>query len=37
MSKTVEFAENGNVTSRDFFVFQVKDGDLAPLETINVG
>ncbi len=37
VSKTVEFAENGNVTSRDFFVFQVKDGDLAPLETINVG
>ncbi len=37
VSKTVEFAENGNVTSRDFFVFQVKDGKLAPLETVNVG
>jgi branched-chain amino acid transport system substrate-binding protein len=36
VSKTVEFAENGNVTSRDFFVFQVKDGKLAPLETVNV-
>lgn len=37
VSKTVEFAENGNVNSRDFFVFQVKDGKLAPLETVNVG
>lgn len=36
VSKTVEFAENGNVTSRDFFVFQVRDGKLAPLETVNV-
>ncbi len=37
VSKTVEFAENGNVTSKDFFVFEVKDGKLAPLETVNVG
>ena len=37
VSKTVEFAENGNVTSRDFFVFQVRDGKLAPLETVSVG
>ena len=36
VSKTVEFAENGNTTSKDFFVFQVKDGKLAPLATVNV-
>ncbi len=36
VSKTVEFADNGNVTSRDFFVFQVVDGKLAPLETVSV-
>lgn len=37
VSKTVEFAPNGNVTSKDFFVFQVEDGKLAPLETVQVG
>ncbi len=37
VSKTVEFAENGNVTSRDFFVFEVADGKLSPLETVTVG
>ncbi|MEO6120767.1 MAG: branched-chain amino acid ABC transporter substrate-binding protein [Acidimicrobiales bacterium] len=37
VSKTVQFAPNGNVTSKDFFVFQVKEGKLAPLETIKVG
>ena len=37
VSKTVEFAPNGNVTSKDFFVFQVKDGKLAPLETVPAG
>ncbi len=35
-SKTVQFAPNGNVTSKDFFVFEVKDGKLAPLETVAV-
>ncbi|MGH9157543.1 MAG: branched-chain amino acid ABC transporter substrate-binding protein [Acidimicrobiales bacterium] len=37
VSKTVEFTANGNVTSKDFFVFEVKDGKLAPLETVAVG
>lgn len=36
VSKTVQFAENGNVTAKEFFVFQVKDGKLAPLETVTV-
>ena len=36
VSKKVEFAENGNTTSRDFFVFQVKDGKLAPSTTVEV-
>lgn len=37
VSKTVEFAENGNVTSKEFFVFQVKDGELAPSATVEIG
>ena len=30
VSKTIEFEENGNIKSTEFFVFEVKDGKLAP-------
>ncbi len=36
VSKTVEFADNGNVTSKDFFVFEVTDGAFAAVETVTV-
>ena len=36
-SKIVEFETNGNLVRRQFFVFQVKDGKLAPLTTVDVG
>ena len=36
VSKVVEFEANGNLVRREFFVFQVKGGKLAPLQTINV-
>ncbi|HWC10052.1 MAG TPA: branched-chain amino acid ABC transporter substrate-binding protein [Acidimicrobiales bacterium] len=36
-SKIIEFEPNGNLVRRQFFVFQVKDGELAPLGTVNVG
>lgn len=34
ISKTIEFAENGNLRSKTFFVFQVKDGEIAPLREL---
>ncbi len=36
-SKIIEFEPNGNLVRRQFFVFQVKDGKLAPLTTVDVG
>ena len=37
VSKTIEFESNGNLKSREFFVFTVKNGKLSPLEEISVG
>ncbi len=37
ISKTIEFEPNGNLRSKTFFVFQVKDGKIAPLQTLDVG
>ena len=37
VSKTIEFEANGNLKSREFFVFTVKNGSLSPLEEISVG
>ncbi len=34
ISKTIEFEENGNLRSKTFFVFQVKDGEIAPLREL---
>lgn len=36
-SKTIEFAPNGNLVPRQFFVFEVKGGKIAPGQTVNVG
>jgi len=36
-SKTIEFAPNGNLVPRQFFVFEVKGGTIAPSQTVNVG
>jgi branched-chain amino acid transport system substrate-binding protein len=36
VSKVIEFEPNGNLVRREFFVFQVKDGKIAPLQTVNV-
>jgi branched-chain amino acid transport system substrate-binding protein len=36
VSKTIEFEPNGNLVRREFFVFQVKDGKIAPLQTVKV-
>ncbi len=36
VSKTIEFEPNGNLKSKTFFVFQVKDGKIAPLQTVEV-
>lgn len=36
-SKTIEFEPNGNLVRRQFFVFEVKGGKLAPHQTVNVG
>jgi branched-chain amino acid transport system substrate-binding protein len=36
VSKPIEFEPNGNLKSKVFFVFQVKDGRIAPLEQIQV-
>ncbi|HSH60527.1 MAG TPA: branched-chain amino acid ABC transporter substrate-binding protein [Acidimicrobiales bacterium] len=37
VSKTIEFEANGNLKSRQFFVFQVKGGKIVPLQTLTVG
>ncbi len=37
VSKTIEFEANGNLKSKQFFVFQVKDGKIVPLQTLTVG
>ncbi|HEX2064423.1 MAG TPA: branched-chain amino acid ABC transporter substrate-binding protein [Acidimicrobiales bacterium] len=34
ISKEIEFEPNGNLVRREFFVFQVKDGKIAPHQTI---
>lgn len=34
VSKLIEFEPNGNLVRREFFLFQVKDGKIAPLTTI---
>jgi branched-chain amino acid transport system substrate-binding protein len=34
VSKEIEFEPNGNLVRREFFVFQVKDGKIAPHQTI---
>ncbi|MGH9225148.1 MAG: branched-chain amino acid ABC transporter substrate-binding protein [Acidimicrobiales bacterium] len=36
VSKAIEFEQNGNLVRREFFVFQVKGGKLAPHQTVNV-
>jgi branched-chain amino acid transport system substrate-binding protein len=36
VSKTIEFETNGNLVRREFFVFQVRGGKFAPLQTVNV-
>ena len=36
ISKSIEFEDNGNLKSKTFFVFQVKDGKIAPLQQIEV-
>ena len=36
ISKTIEFEPNGNLRSKTFFVFQVKDGKITPLQTLDV-
>ncbi|HEX6595588.1 MAG TPA: ABC transporter substrate-binding protein, partial [Acidimicrobiales bacterium] len=36
-SKTIEFEPNGNLVRRQFFVFEVKGGKIAPHQTVNVG
>jgi branched-chain amino acid transport system substrate-binding protein len=37
VSKTIEFEVNGNLKSRQFFVFQVEGGKIVPLQTLTVG
>ena len=37
VSKTIEFEPNGNLVRRQFFVFQVKNGKIAPFQTVDVG
>ena len=36
-SKTIEFEPNGNLVRRQFFVFEIKGGKIAPHQTVNVG
>ncbi|MCA1842763.1 MAG: branched-chain amino acid ABC transporter substrate-binding protein, partial [Actinobacteria bacterium] len=36
VSKTIEFEPNGNLRSKTFFVFQVKDGRIVPLQQLEV-
>jgi branched-chain amino acid transport system substrate-binding protein len=36
VSKTIEFEPNGNLRSKTFFVFQVRNGRIAPLQQIEV-
>jgi branched-chain amino acid transport system substrate-binding protein len=36
VSKTIEFEVNGNLKSKDFYVFQVKDGRITPLQIVTV-
>jgi branched-chain amino acid transport system substrate-binding protein len=36
VSKTIEFETNGNLRSKTFFVFQVRNGRIAPLQQIEV-
>ncbi|MDP8991725.1 MAG: branched-chain amino acid ABC transporter substrate-binding protein [Actinomycetota bacterium] len=37
ISKTIEFEPNGNLKATSFFVFEVKDGKIVPLQTLTVG
>ncbi|MFP5317078.1 MAG: branched-chain amino acid ABC transporter substrate-binding protein [Acidimicrobiia bacterium] len=36
-SKIIEFEPNGNLVRRQFFVFEIKGGKIAPHQTVNVG
>ncbi|HEX2272371.1 MAG TPA: branched-chain amino acid ABC transporter substrate-binding protein [Acidimicrobiales bacterium] len=36
VSKLIQFEPNGNLVRREFFVFQVRGGKFAPLQTVNV-
>lgn len=36
VSKTIEFEANGNLKSKQFFVFQVKGGKIVPLQTLTI-
>ena len=36
VSKTIEFEPNGNLKSKTFFVFEIKNGKIAPLQQIEV-
>jgi branched-chain amino acid transport system substrate-binding protein len=37
VSKVIEFEPNGNLVRRQFFVFQITNGRIAPHQTVNVG
>jgi branched-chain amino acid transport system substrate-binding protein len=37
VSKLIEFEPNGNLVRRQFFVFQITDGKIAPHQTVDVG
>ncbi|MDQ3978856.1 MAG: branched-chain amino acid ABC transporter substrate-binding protein [Actinomycetota bacterium] len=37
VSKVIEFEPNGNLVRRQFFVFQIRNGRIAPHQTVDVG
>ena len=37
VSKVIEFEPNGNLVRRQFFVFQIRGGKIAPHQTVDVG